>query len=284
MSGFERAAALLPEGFRSEAGELPASVRRTAREFRLRLGRRPAVTGERGEIAFSADRVSSAHLRRVLELATMASPYAAEECLKRGFVTAPGGVRVGLCGLSFSGKAAGSGLSSAGIRIPRQVNGCSQGLRVDPFCSTLILSPPGGGKTTLLRDLVRRLSDGGWRVGLCDDRREVAAFFGEGFGFDVGERTDVVTGGTKWDAALRLLRVMNPQILAMDEISEPEEAAVCAQAAGYGVELLATAHGNSVDELRHKPVMEPLLSGRIFRRVILIRESERGREYEEEWI
>lgn len=116
----------------------------------------------------------------------------------------------------------------------------------DGFCSTLILSPPGGGKTTLLRECVRRLSDQGLRISLMDERGEIAAVQNRTPQFDVGANTDIMTGGQKAACCMMLLRAMRPDVLAFDEISAPEDIEAIRIAAGCGVALLATAHAQSV--------------------------------------
>lgn len=285
MSGYEAACGLLPESIRAAVRQLPGEAARSACEFRLRLGRRPSVTMPEGERDIpGTDRVGTRDLARVLEIATQASPYSAAAAVAQGYVSAPGGVRVGLCGRMRRGAESAwthAGLTSVAIRIPREVKGCGEAFCARPFHSTLIFSPPGAGKTTLLRDMVRLLSDGGERVSLCDERGEVAAISETGFGFDVGGRTDVLSDRPRHEAALQLLRTMNPQILAMDEITDPEDAAACRSAAGCGVALLVTAHGDSLAELREKPVFRQLFEEGVFSRAIGIRMGPRGREYRE---
>lgn len=113
------------------------------------------------------------------------------------------------------------------MRIPHAVPGCADALvpqlMKDGFCSTLILSPPGGGKTTLLRECVRRLSDHGLRISLMDERGEIAAVQNRTPQFDVGANTDIMTGGQKAACCMMLLRAMRPDVLAFDEISAPED-------------------------------------------------------------
>ena len=229
-----------------------------------------------------ASEVTQNDLARLAEIAAGASPYAVAAAVRCGYITTARGVRVGLCGRMRPGTEESwvpNGLTSAAIRIPREVRGCAERFCKTPFVSTLILSAPGAGKTTLLRDMVRLLSDAGRRVALCDERGEVAALGAEGFGFDVGERTDVLTDRAKHEAALQLLRTMNPEILAMDEITQAQDAEACRLAAGCGVELLATAHG---DEASCGSVCRALLRENIFRRCIRIRRTRTGREYSEE--
>ena len=148
------------------------------------------------------------------------------------------------------------------------------------LCSTLILAPPGVGKTTLLRELVRRISDGigaaPLRVGLADERGEVAALWEGRPQFDVGRRTDVVSGCPKSDGVAILLRGMSPRVLAVDEITAGEDVEAMAWAAGCGVALLATAHGGSVDDLRRRPLYRKLLDLGLFQRVLVL-ESRQGR-------
>jgi len=285
MTGYEKAAQLLPGTLRTKAFALPAEIRGAAQEFRLRLGQRPAVTIPRGDHPLDPDRrVSAEDLLRVVEIAARASPYAVEAGVRQGFITAPGGVRVGLCGRIRPGTEsawASGGITSAAIRIPRAAAGCANGFCSLPFSSTLIVSPPGAGKTTLLRDMVRQLSGRGLRVGLCDERGEVAALGESGFGFDVGPRTDVLSDCPKDAAAFQLLRTMNPQVIAMDEITSQRDVEVCLAAAGCGVSLLATAHAGSPDELHRSSLYRALARDRIFRRVIGIRLTPSGREYVE---
>ncbi len=288
MQGFERAAELLPGELRELFLHLPGEELRHAEEIRLRLGERPTVqlSGEERELPGGAA-VTKRDLLRLLELATGASPYAAEEAVRQGYVCAPGGVRVGLCGQVRPGSGGAwalSGLSSAAVRIPREIMGCAGALCDAPFVSTLILSPPGGGKTTLLRDMVRLLSDRGMRVGLCDERGEVAALTAEGPGFDVGRHTDVLSSLPKARAAMQLIRTMAPQIVAMDEISASEDREACRAAFGCGVRLLATAHGESREELLKRPGWEELLRQGLFSRLIRISCRRGRRQYREEWL
>ncbi len=282
MDGYEGALAVLPERIRRQAAQVPGGQRDRTAEFRLRRGRFPALVLPEGERRLEGcGPVGREDLERVLELATEASPYATEESIRQGFVTAAGGVRVGVCG-QFRGGGGGIGtVTSVSVRVPRQILGCAGRWAGQAFVSTLLISPPGGGKTTLLRDYVRLLSDGGARVALCDERGEVAGFCRGEAGFDVGERTDVMTGCPKHQGALMLLRAMNPEILAMDEITAPEDVAACAQAANCGVRLLATAHGDGPEDLAARPLYRPLLEQGIFSRAIVIRRQGRERTYRE---
>ena len=141
--------------------------------------------------------------------------------------------------------------------------------------STLLLSPPGGGKTTLLRDLVRLLSQGTeWnppcRVALVDERGELAAVHRGRPQLEVGCHTDVMDGCPKRLAVPMLLRAMTPQVIALDEIALAADVeAVCA-AAGCGAALLATVHAASLEDLRAGPVGRALLECGVFRRAVLI--------------
>ncbi len=285
MSVLENALWLLPGEIRNVLRHLPERTASEVCEIRLRRGRLPAMTLSSGEHPLPGTAaVTADDLARVLELASGASPYAASDCLRRGFITAEGGVRVGFCG-RFPDGARGlwsrDDLFSVCIRIPREIKGIGERFCTCPFPSTLILSPPGGGKTTLLRDMIRALSNGGTRVGLCDERGEIAALSGNGCGFDIGERTDVLSDCPKAHAAMILLRCMSPQILAMDEISEPEDADACRSAAYCGVSLLATAHAADAEELSRREVYRRLLCDKVFSRAVIIRCSGVRRSYEE---
>ena len=171
-------------------------------------------------------------------------------------------------------------LSSLNIRIAHVVSGCGEEVLTrlragGSFPNTLILAPPGGGKTTLLRDLVRLLSNGGTRVGLADERGEVAALWEGVPQFDVGEHTDVLEGCPKAVGLMLLLRGMNPQLLACDEVTDPADCAALERCSNSGVGLLATLHARKVEDLAQKPLYRALLARGLFHRAVVIhRDSE----------
>ena len=136
--------------------------------------------------------------------------------------------------------------------------------------STLILGPPGSGKTTLLRECVRSLSDGGSRVGLVDERGELAACRLGIPQMDVGAQTDVLTGCGKSEGIYLLLRAMNPQWIAVDEITAPEDIRAMEEASYCGVRFLATAHAFSPDELRRRPLYRRLRELELFQRLLIL--------------
>ena len=137
----------------------------------------------------------------------------------------------------------------------------------------------GGGKTTLLRECVRRLSDQGLRISLMDERGEIAAVQNRTPQFDIGANTDIMTGGQKAACCMMLLRAMRPDVLAFDEISAPEDIEAIRIAAGCGVALLATAHAQSVGALRCRTLYRALLDEHIFRRAVCITRSGGARFY-----
>lgn len=273
---------LLPPDMRQYAGNLA-----DAEEIRLRTGRLPACLSHGTEQPIPGSRsVTAADLEGVLERATGASVHSAQASVRNGFVSVRGGVRLGLCGTVITKADRPEGirkLSSVSIRIPREVRGCCSGiygrLTAAGFQNTLVLSPPGGGKTTCLRELVRLLSDSGLRVSLCDDRGEIAAVWNGNPQFDVGRCTDVMSDAPKAETAIMLLRAMNPQILAMDEITAPGDVLAVEEAVGCGVRLLASAHAGSVDEFCSRPLYRRLLEGGVFKNAVVIKNTDGERRY-----
>ena len=228
-------------------------------------------------------RVSAREVKETLEYAGNYSLYAYEEELRQGFLTVQGGHRIGVAGKAVLENGEIRTLkyiSFLNIRLAHEVKGC--GAKLLPYLyedgrvrNTLILSPPGFGKTTLLRDVIRLISNGaeghaGLTVGVADERSELAACYQGVPQNDVGERTDVLDACPKAQALFMLIRSMSPQVVAADEIGSAVDAEALKQAACCGCSVLATAHGASLEEIRGKPSLEMLFREGIFERYILL--------------
>ena len=285
---YVRAVRLLPPSLRNAALELPGEILERAEEFRLRVGRPASLVYLGREAIIDPSHIlSEPELQIMLEIATRSSAQSYQDSIRSGYVTAEGGCRVGLCGtvaVDSAGKvSAMRRFSSLCVRIPREKRGCADNLMsmlTEPeFCSTLIISPPGGGKTTLLREVTRRLSDGGMRISVCDERSEIAGVWEGKPCFDLGAKSDVLNGAPKEEGILMLLRTMSPQIIAFDEITTPGDIAAAERAANCGVKLLATAHCGGLEELSQRELYKGMLEKRIFRRAVIIRNEWGRRSY-----
>ncbi len=283
MSSYDQAVNVLPFGLRQIALSVPKEKCRIAEELRLRVGKPLTITLPEGEhVLTNSPNLSANDLRTVLEIATQASAQVALDRIKNGFVSIRGGHRLGLCGTVVMKENEVYNLreiSSINIRIAREVKGIGDKVlyrlrQREEFPSLLILAPPGAGKTTLLRDLIRGISEGvggtPLRVGVADERGELAAVYNGMAQFDLGSHTDIMDGCNKADGLMMLLRGMNPQVLAVDEITAPKDVDALETAAGCGVALLATAHGGCLNDLNTRPLYARLLNSGIFRNVLLI--------------
>jgi len=269
---------LIPSGLRSGLEKVVGSK---TEEIRLRCGFAPTVLINGSEQQAGTVPVGVRDLHSILEAATGASMHSAEGGMKNGFITISGGIRIGICGtvIMKSGACAGySAVSSLAIRIPHEIKGvCSAVVSdIDGF-SALIISPPGAGKTTLLRDLVRVFSDGdenlgikSRRVGIADERSEIAALHGGIPQLYVGRRTDIIDGCPKAEALMKLVRLMNPELAALDEITSPEDISALIRACHTGVKIIATAHADSYEDLMLKPLYRSLLNSAVFEKLVTI--------------
>lgn len=285
MNNHEHAMQLIPARYTEEYRSCAYGH---AEEIRLRLGRKPGFLYQGTEHSLSGEPLTEADLLRTMEKATGASLHTAMAEIAKGYVSSKG-LRIGIGGAAilYEGEIKGfRSISSLAIRIPQEHRGICDGVIKELYSAgyenTLVLSPPGGGKTTALREIIRRLSDAGTRLGVIDERNELAALDGGVAQFDVGKRSDIIAGAPKGEAAVMLLRGLNPQVIAMDEITKMEDAETVKEIFGCGVGILASAHAASIEDLQKRPVYRQLLALGIFQHALVIRMDKGERRYETE--
>lgn len=257
---------LLPLPLRNEVEECEGNL---VLETRLRLDRRAEIITAKGSIWLDYI-VKRDDLDFCLNIASRYSPWSAATAAN-GYITAPGGHRVGVCGQAVVLKDAVQGMrsvTSVCIRAARDLNGIAKEAALLKG-SVLILGRPGSGKTTLLRDLIRQLSDV-WNVSVIDEREELFPVYDGSCCFTMGKKMDVLYGCRKPKGIDMMLKSMSPDYIAVDEITAPEDCEGLVQAGWCGVKLIATAHAQSRTDLMNRPVYKPIVSSGLFDHLIIL--------------
>ncbi|ADY56213.1 stage III sporulation protein AA [Syntrophobotulus glycolicus DSM 8271] len=253
----------------------------------LRTGKTEYFISPAGEDCHEQEsiRITKEDIDTTLEKMTFSSLYAVEEELRQGFLTLPGGHRVGLAGEVLLEKGSVRSLkhiSALNIRIAHELEGETKLLQYlldqeKDICNTLIISPPRAGKTTVLRMLIKTLSNGlpaiqlaGQPVGVVDERGEIAGIWQGIPAFDLGIRTDILDRTPKALGIAMLIRSMSPSVVAVDELGAPEDVRSLEDAVRCGVKIIATAHAGSIEEIRERKQINGLLEQKVFRRIVLL--------------
>lgn len=249
----------------------------TLQEIRIKINRPVIAISSKGEIVSSII-TDSEDVKYILQRISNYSLYAYEEEIKQGFITIKGGHRVGLAGecVMENGKLKTiRNISSLNIRICRQVIGCSREVikhifSEDKVYNTLIISPPKCGKTTILRDIARVISASGRKVSIVDERSEIAACYMGVPQLDVGIRSDVLDNCLKSEGMMMAIRSLSPDVIISDEIGTLKDIEALLMAFNSGVNIIATLHGASMEDLYKRKVFNDLFENNILERVIVL--------------
>ena len=276
--------AILPEKVRQALQHLPLQQ---IYELRLRA-QAPVVVCVDGRNFTLQVSVTSEDLENMVHKAAEYAIYAVLDQMVKGFITIRGGVRIGIAGefVTNHGQViAVKNLSSLCVRVPHAVRNCS--LAVFPYLSapqrpypTLIVAPPGAGKTTMLRDLSWQISQKYPTLNtlILDERGELAACYQGTMQLDVGQHCDVITGGSKAFGFENGLRSLRPDVIITDEIATAEDVAMLQRAVRSGVVVIASVHASDLTEVRAKPDLGVLVEQGVFERYVVLRSGERAGE------
>ncbi len=258
-----------------------AAYAENASEIRLR-GDKPLLVRSWGREINTGYIVDRKELNEVFSRIVEYSPYAYREELINGYVTIEMGWRVGISGTVIEEKGTVANIkdiSSVNIRIAREIKGCSDDLGIDSG-NIIIISPPICGKTTLLRDIVRRWSNRGRTIALIDERDEISGTYRGKAELDVGIRTDVIVNSSKENGFNIALRALAPDVIAVDEIGSESDFKAVRQAMVSGVEVICTVHSSDIDELKSRAFFSDIISERLFDYyIVLRRDIEKGNIY-----
>lgn len=279
-------ATILPEKFRTAFAGWQNRMD-MLREIRLRIGQ-PVELYDGEFHRLSDKKVDRSDLKEMLAYVSGYSLYAFEEEIAQGFLTIPGGHRVGVAGRVVVENGCVKNIrniSFVNIRLSHEVVGCGRSvvsylLNGEHVCNSLIISPPGCGKTTLLRDVVRILSDGeGMRAGknvtVVDERSEIAGCYRGKPENDVGCHTDVLDGCPKSEGMMMAVRSLSPEVIVVDEIGGKKDVQALQYVMNSGCGILATIHGENYEEIRDKPEVGVMVRQEQFDRYIVL--EHRGR-------
>lgn len=288
---------IMPINLKSMLLEIKDPICNSIQEMRVRAYKPIIVLVEGKEYGLSnkgLDQVGAGYVatlqdvQAILKFLSGYSLYALEDELRQGYVTIQGGHRVGLVGKTVIEEQKVKTLkyiSGLNIRFSHEVFGCSDKvlpylLSRDKVYHTLIVSPPKCGKTTLLRDLIRNLSNGfsgfgPYTVGVVDERSEIAGCYMGVPQNNMGMRTDVLDACPKVEGMRMLLRAMAPDIIAVDEISSKADMEAIEEVLGAGVTLLCSTHGKDLEDCMKKPVLSSMLEKGLFEKIVVL-SSRRG--------
>lgn len=256
-------------------------------EVRIRIGKRVNLKYIDKDM-FLNEIINKEDIEEILENICNSSVYSYQSEIVNGFITIEGGHRVGITGSCVveKGKIINiCNITSLNIRIAKQIKDVSRFLdkyiiKENLVLNSLIISPPGMGKTTILKDLIRRISNGeGFKslnVSVVDERLELSSSFGGIAKIDLGEKTDVITNICKDQGMKMLIRSMAPEVIVVDEIGTKEDVEAIKYAVTSGVKGIFTAHGDSIDNILLNPILNELINTGLIERLIFLSKIEKG--------
>jgi stage III sporulation protein AA len=272
---------LLPLSLREQFENLPNNLLEKIEEIRIRISRPIELISNR-EVIYLSYVVNPHDAEQLLNKISKHSFYTLDEELKRGYITIEGGHRIGLAGKVILEKGdvkAIRDVASFNIRVAKEKIGISEKwlpyIYQSDWKSTMIIGPPQTGKTTLLRDLARVISTGckkpnipPLKVGIIDERSEIAGSVGGVPQLTFGVRVDVMDSCPKAEGMMMMIRSMSPDVLIVDEIGRKEDTDAILEAVNAGICLMMTTHGESYQDIQRRPTLKPILEQKIFKRFI----------------
>lgn len=253
-------------------------------EIRIAIGK-PIIVLKNNKEEIKSYRVTQEDMKSIMQRVSNYSIYAFEEEIKQGYITIEGGHRIGISGQCVIENGIVKTIKHIGsinIRVAREVIGCSNKLMKEiindkKVNNTIIISPPKCGKTTLLRDITRNISNGysplnfeGKRTTVIDERSEIASCYRGIPQMNVGIRTDIYDNCIKSQGIIMAIRTMAPEVIVCDEIGTNKDVEALIMAYNSGVNVIVTIHGNEAEDIYKRPVFKDILDNKMIKKIIVL--------------